>query len=258
MEEAVGRGEPAEVTADGDLARVVGRSPGQPDSRLKVGSAAPLGRVGLRVEEPLHRPGRRGEDCYLLGEAQRIALLHGGPELREPQPQVARTREVREPHGRERTRTAFRYERRLLSEQQLCARPRDDADRAPQAEQRKGASSCGRLLPAVEVHVELARKTAVQHVRVGDEDTESRLTDGAAGRARRRKRVHELGHVDVVDARVGEEAIHEHQPGELHRPLRFGRLRGSGWRRLRRDRQSDGDQRDEHRGPHLGLLAVSV
>src|SRR5207253_2512769 len=65
----------------------------------------------------------------------------------------------------------------------------------------------------------------------------------------------ELRQVAVVDASVREEAIHEHETGQLDGARGRG---GGGWGRLRRGRKGDGDERDEQRGPHLGLLAVSI
>src|SRR5207245_10648935 len=62
----------------------------------------------------------------------------------------------------------------------------------------------------------------------------------------------------VVGASVREEAIHEHETGQLDGALGRG---GGRWWRLRRERKGDGDEQDEQdeqRGPHLGLLAVSV
>src|SRR5438034_10289161 len=53
LEQRVGRGEPSQVAADGDLARIVDGTPGEPHPRLQVGATAPLRRVGLGVEEPL-------------------------------------------------------------------------------------------------------------------------------------------------------------------------------------------------------------
>src|SRR2546426_2893747 len=158
--------------------------------------------------------------------------------------------------------TLFRS--RLLAEQELRVRPRDDADGARQREEREGAPAGGRLLAAVEVDIHLAGEAPAQHIGIGHEQAEARLANGAPDRARRRQRVGELRHVAVVDASVREEAIHEHETGQLDGALggRRGRGRGGGgggrWWRLRRERKGDGDERDEQRGPHLGLLAVSV
>src|SRR5216117_4474421 len=95
------------------------------------------------------------------------------------------------------------------------------------------------------------------HIGIGHEQAEARLADGAADRARRRERVNELRHVAVVDASVREEAIHEHETGQLDGALGGGGGGGRWWR-LRRERKGDGDEREQQRGPHLGLLAVSI
>src|SRR6185437_14242697 len=110
---------------DGDLAGIVGGTPREPHPRLQVGATAPLGRVGLGVEEPLRRAGRRGQHGDLLGQPKGVSLLQGGPELRQPQPQVAGGGEIRETDGGEGARAPLRDERRLLAEQELSVRPRD-------------------------------------------------------------------------------------------------------------------------------------
>src|SRR4029077_7440466 len=114
LEEAVGRRAPPEVPADGDLAWVVGRSPGESDARLEVRTAAPLGGVRLGIEKALDRTRRGRGDRDLLGETEWVALLELHGDRRQPQPQVPGTREVRKPHRRERAGAPFCHEWRLL------------------------------------------------------------------------------------------------------------------------------------------------
>ena len=95
----------------------------------------------------------------------------------------------------------------------------------------------------------------MQHVGIGHEEADPSLTNRAAHGAGRWDRIDELWHVAVVDAGVRKEAVHQHQPRELQGGFRLRYRRG---RRLCAQGKGDGGERDEQRGPHLGLLAVSV
>ncbi|MEO8620796.1 MAG: hypothetical protein ABI625_07010 [bacterium] len=93
------------------------------------------------------------------------------------------------------------------------------AARRANAKEGERASSAAGLQPAIEIHVDVANEASAEYVACVDDESQCRLADGEAecgdGKDRRRVGTNELRIIDVVDAPVVPECVHENAAVEL-------------------------------------------
>ncbi len=218
------------MPGESDLSGAIGPAPAGAEPTLEKGPLGALGQIG-RVGIPVRGwlPARGSENGRLHSEPHRPAGFDPGPELGEPEPEVARTGEGGRAHRCETHRVQPHEQRILLPHEDLGPIPGQDRPHRAEPGLRKRAGGI-RLRGAEEVEGEIAGQRPAQDVmnrhRAAKQCLPHREPEAAGIERGRGVGRHELGVVGEIGAAAVVERV-DQDPAEdleLH-PARGANLR---------------------------------